>query len=606
MGGNFVPEWVAGLHQNLHELPMKLETWVDLMHPDDQKTVVSEVENYVKNARPYDVEFRLKAKDGDWKWISGRGKSYEKDSDGIPHRAVGVHVDITERKRAEEALRESEEKYRTLSINIPGMIYRTMPDWSVEIISNSETVCGYSINEFATQKVNWLDLIHRDDKQQIYEEGRNLIEKKMAIVQEYRILAKDGTMHWMSDHKASFFKEDGSCISIDGIVFDITERKRMEEELLKIEKLESVGVLAGGLAHDFNNILTIIMGNISLAKMNIEQGSKTYQVLKEAEKASYRARDLTQQLLTFARGGAPVRETASLSEVIKESTDFALRGSGVRCDLTIPEDLWPVEIDLGQINQVMNNLIINAKQAMPDGGVIQIQVGNMQVEAKHALPLEPGRYIKLSIQDQGVGITPRHLSKVFDPYFSTKQEGSGLGLAMVFSIVKQHNGHITVDSELDVGTTFHIYLPASEKAVSETGEQQLEPVMGHGKILVMDDEELLRDLACKVLERFGYDVLLAADGNEAIEQYRKARESGEPFDAVILDLTIPGGTGGRETIKRLKEIDPEVKAIVASGYSNDPVMANFEDYGFSGCISKPYGIDKLGQVVHKVLSWIGK
>jgi PAS domain S-box-containing protein len=512
--------------------------------------------------------------------------------------------DITERKQAELALQESEERYRMLFEGSTQGILATDFETRRFVFANP-SICrmlGYS--EVELLQLGVADIYPKDSLDHVISEIESQAQGEKPLSHEIPCLRKDGTI-FLADITGSVTEVHGRKCSV-GFFMDITERKRMEEEVLKIEKLESVGILAGGLAHDFNNILTTIMGNVSLAKMDIERGSQTYEVLEEVERASYRARDLTQQLLTFAKGGAPVKETASLLEVIKEATDFVLRGSGVRCDLSIPEDPWPVEIDSGQINQVINNLIINAKQAMPDGGVIQIQAGNMRVEAKHALPLEPGRYIKLSIQDQGVGITPRHLLKIFDPYFSTKQEGSGLGLAMVFSIVKQHNGHITVDSELDVGTTFHIYLPASEKAVSETREQQLEPIKGHGKILVMDDEESLRNLARQVLERLGYDVRLAAEGDEAIEQYKNARESGEPFDAVILDLTIPGGIGGRKTIKRLKEIDPEVKAIVASGYSNDPVMANFKEYGFSGYISKPYRIDKLGQVVHEVLSGIGK
>ena len=361
-------------------------------------------------------------------------------------------------------------------------------------------------------------------------------------------------------------------------------------------------MLAGGLAHDFNNILTTIMGNISLAKMDADRGSNLYESLEEAEKASQRATNLTQQLLTFAKGGAPVKETASLAEVVRESTSFVLRGSKVRADFVIPEGLWAAEIDVGQMNQVINNLVINADQAMPEGGVIRIQAENIFIEPRHALPVPPGKYVKISIKDEGIGIAGSHLQKIFDPYFSTKQKGSGLGLATVHSIVNKHDGHIAADSEVGVGTTFDIYLPASKKELAETKEVDKEIIKGQGKVLVMDDEESIRSLARQSLHRLGYEIELAADGDEAIAKYEKAKLSQNPYDAVILDLTIPGGLGGKECIQKLREIDPEVKAIVASGYADDPVMANFGDYGFTLAVTKPFSVEKLGQALRNVLT----
>ena len=264
------------------------------------------------------------------------------------------------------------------------------------------------------------------------------------------------------------------------MVNDITERRKLEEERLKVEKLESLGVLAGGIAHDFNDILTTIMGNLSYAKMGKDRDSETYEVLEEAEKASFRAKDLTLQLLTFAKGGAPVKETASLSEVIRESGNFVLKGSNVRCDFAIPEDIWPTDIDVGQISQITQNLIINADQAMPDGGVIKIKMENRLIEVKDALPLPDGKYIQVTIRDQGVGIPEKHLSKIFDPYFSTKDKGSGLGLATTLSIIRKHGGHITVDSEMGTGTVFNIYLAASEKGMGEAKAQEGQLKLGHG------------------------------------------------------------------------------------------------------------------------------
>ena len=325
-------------------------------------------------------------------------------------------------------------------------------------------------------------------------------------------------------------------------------------------------------------------------------------MLNEAEMASARAQALTNQLLTFAKGGAPLKETALVEDIIKESSSFVLRGSKSHCGISIEEGLWPAEVDVGQISQVINNIVINANQAMPEGGIIQVAAVNLMIDYRHDLPLEPGRYIRISIKDQGVGIAQKHLLNIFDPYFTTKHEGSGLGLATSFSIIKKHDGHIAVESQLGVGTTFHIYLPASEKRVPEKPEkEETRLIKGHGRILVMDDEASLRKMLGRMLKDLGYESEFAKDGAEALRIYKDTQESEKPYDAVILDLTIPGGMGGKEAIKKLLEIDPEVKAIVSSGYSDDPVLANFQEYGFKGMMPKPFEFRSLGKVLHEVL-----
>ncbi len=379
------------------------------------------------------------------------------------------------------------------------------------------------------------------------------------------------------------------------------ERQRMEEELIKARKLESVGILAGGIAHDFNNILTIILGNVSLAQMDVPVGSQSAQRLSEAKKASQRAKDLTQQLLTFSKGGAPIRKTVSIVGLIKDSVSFASRGSNVKCEISIAEDLWPVDVDEGQMSQVINNLMINAEQAMPEGGVVRIKAENIVVEADGFLPLKAGRHVKISIRDEGIGVPHESLSKIFDPYFTTKQKGSGLGLATSYSIIKNHSGLITVESEVCVGTIFYIYLPASQHSIQVKESEKSETIAGKGKILVMDDEAQVREIAGKMLTRFGYEVGFASDGAEAIRLYKRAKKSGRPFDALIMDLTVPGGMGGREAIKKLMAIDPGVKVIVSSGYSNDPVIAQFQKYGFQGLLAKPYEFEELSRTLNEVL-----
>jgi signal transduction histidine kinase len=403
-------------------------------------------------------------------------------------------------------------------------------------------------------------------------------------------------------HAYPVFDDAGNVIMAIEHVRDITERKRLEEELRKAHKLESLGVLAGGIAHDFNNLLTGILGNISLAKVMTDPNLKSFKRLEEAEKAVYHARDLTQQLMTFSKGGSPVKKTASIGQIVMDSASFVLRGSNVRCRFSVPENVWPVKVDEGQMNQVINNLIINADQSMAEGGILEIVIENLNAASENEMSLTKGRYVKISISDRGVGIPEQHLHKIFDPYFTTKQKGSGLGLATVYSIIKKHDGYIGVESKLGVGTTFQVYIPASETGLLEVTERKENPHAGSGKILVMDDEEIIREVAAEILGHLGYITEVCCDGSEAIELYRQAIATKEPFTAVIMDLTIPGGMGGKETMKKLQEIDKGVVGIVSSGYCNDPILSSYGDYGFSGIVGKPYSLDELGKVLHDLLT----
>jgi PAS domain S-box-containing protein len=383
---------------------------------------------------------------------------------------------------------------------------------------------------------------------------------------------------------------------------DITERKKMEEEIQKSQKLESLGVLAGGIAHDFNNLLTGIMGNISLAKMHLDPSAKAFTRLVEAEKACDLTRDLTRQLLTFAKGGAPIKKVDSITRIITDTAGFVLRGSNVRCEFSLPEDLWAVEVDVGQMSQVINNLIINADQAMPDGGIITIQAGNVTLRADDTLPLSEGRYVHILIRDQGMGIPEEYLTKIFDPYFTTKNKGSGLGLASVYSIIMRHGGYVGVESAPGRGTIFHLYLPASGKPyVKESAlSEQRPPDRVKGRILIMDDEKVVRETACEILGHLGYQVDVCDDGTAALNLYREARTSGVPYALVIMDLTVPGGMGGKVMMKKLLEIDPDAKGIVSSGYFNDPIIAHYREYGFSGVVTKPFKVDEISEVLQAV------
>ena len=314
-----------------------------------------------------------------------------------------------------------------------------------------------------------------------------------------------------------------------------------------------------------------------------------------------RARDLTQQLLTFSKGGAPVKKAASMEQIVLDSASFVLRGSNVKCEFVVPDPVWTVDADEGQMNQVINNLVINADQSMPEGGTISIRIENVTVGKKDIMAIKEGRYVKISIEDQGVGIAKEYLQKIFDPFFTTKQKGSGLGLAIVYSIINKHDGYINVESKVGIGTTFHVYLPASENGLQPKYQGSETPIKGSGKILVMDDEEVIREVATEILDHLGYRVVVCCNGSKAVEEYVKARDTGDPFDAVIMDLTIPGGMGGKETMKKLQEIDKEVICIVSSGYSNDPILADYREYGFSGVAVKPYNMEELGTELHGLL-----
>jgi CheY-like chemotaxis protein len=369
--------------------------------------------------------------------------------------------------------------------------------------------------------------------------------------------------------------------------------------------LESLSTLAGGIAHDFNNLLTTVLSNLSLATSQLGSEDPLGQKLKEAERACLQTRGLTYQLLTFSKGGAPVRKVMSLTPLVKEAARFALVGSNASCEFLLPEDLWPANIDETQIGQVIHNLLLNADQAMPRGGKIRIEAQNVTIRGHPLLPLSDGRYVTVSIRDEGLGIPPDRLPRIFDPFFTTKPSASGLGLSTSYSILKNHGGYLTVTSEMDKGSTFTFYLPASSQGEEERGEegkpQKEVPVRGKGRILVMDDQEGVRVAAKHALSHLGYEPTLAKNGAEAIQLYREAWESGRPFAAVIMDLTVPTGMGGHEALQHMVQINPQVKAIVCSGYAQDPTLSRYRQYGFLGVLSKPYRIEEMGRILQEVI-----
>jgi len=515
-------------------------------------------------------------------------------------RCWGTQRDITLQKEAEQVLRDSEEMYRRLIERSPDAII-VHSDGIIDYINKSGVVMygGERADQFIGRKLT--DFSHP----QFRELGRQRIDqiytqKKEVSLMEQKMTRLDGSEFDVEVTGAPIIYKGKA--SGQSIVRDITEKKKMEAELQKAQKLESVGLLAGGIAHDFNNILTAILGNISMGKLYSQPGGEALTMLTQAEKATLQAKDLTQQLLTFSKGGAPVKETTSIFEMIRESANFVLRGSNIDAFYECAEDLWTVEIDTAQMSQVIQNLIINAEQAMPDGKKITIKLKNVNLKDSSQPGLKAGKYVQITIIDQGIGIPEEHLNNVFDPYFTTKQKGSGLGLATSYSIIRKHEGHINIHSDIGKGTKVTIYLPASEKVV--TAKEKCDETLknGKGKILVMDDEDMLRQLTEQFLSHLGYQVRTVPDGEQAIQAYREEQAAGEPFSLVIMDLTIPGRMGGKETIEELKKIDPDVHAIVSSGYSNDPVLSNYKSYGFSAVLPKPYKIETLSAVISNALN----
>ncbi len=761
--------WKEIIGYSATDLPSVRGEFWSRVHPEDVDHVKRAMDDYLSGrSGSYAVEFRMRCKDGNYKWILSRGHALF-NAAGEPQRLVGAHSDIDKRKRSEEALRASEERYRVLFENSPVAILeydlRGLRTWLLEARKSgpgdfdeyvkSRPALFEGLLEGATLvglNRETLHLVGAKTKDEVIEaaprivtmdmgrvryalcraiwEGRNAIEGDVvihaldgsprrvfyrwwvpslggepsfawtqvvlvdltgikrteeALAAERERLSvtlramAEGVITTDMQGRVLFFNEaaaqltgwneeaaigrkidevcvlrheksgdavpalaaaavsghgvvelpastvlmdrqgvprlvEGRCAPIHDtsshpigavlVLRDVTERARLEGEILRASKLESVGILAGGIAHDFNNLLTVVMGNLTLAMLDSQVMAAAGRWLQDAERGVMRTRDLTQQLLTFARGGEPVRSAVRLPEVVKEAANFALHGSKVRCDFAIDVDLWTAEVDKGQIGQVIQNLVINAMQAMPDGGVMHIAMRNEHLNAATTRSLADGNYLCIEIRDTGTGIPQEHIGRIFDPYFTTKKSGSGLGLATVYSIIRKHQGHIEVESETGHGTLFRFWLPAVPNARPASSEPAALPANLAGRILFMDDEEPIRTIAESLLKRLGFEVTTVCDGHEAVRVYAEGARSRKPFDLVIMDLTVPGGMGGKAAMLELLKIDPAVKGIVSSGYSSDPVMANYRAHGFSGMVAKPYKLTDLAKTIRNVMEGI--
>ncbi len=582
-----------------------LEAVGKAMHPDDLEPFLKAVKEALYERKHFEMDYRLVRPDGTIRTVHTIGEvSY--DPAGKPLVHAGTIQDITEQKKAEERLRQSEEFIRNILDTVDeGFI---VIDRNYSILIANKAYCSQAGRSYDTVIGRPCYEISHRLQRPCHEEGeecavRRVFETGEPYAAIHRHTDSAGAVLHVETKAFPVKDSTGAVLSVIETVNNITEKHLLEEERLKTQKLEAIGTLAGGIAHDFNNLLQGVFGYISMAKLTFDQKERSLAMLAQAEQALGLSVNLTKQLLTFSKGGKPVKTKVSLPSVIENSVKFALSGSRVDYRIMTDKNLRTVEADEGQIGQVIQNIVLNADQAMPLGGTIVITAKNVQAP-NPLLPrvLKEGSYVEISIQDSGIGIPAPYMEKIFDPYFTTKEKGSGLGLATSYSIIKNHGGVIDVVSRTGVGTTCFLYLPATDAAMGLPSSPAISRAVRKGRILVMDDEELIRNIAGEMLKALGHAVEFAEHGDAAIEKYRAARESGNPFDIVILDLTVRRGLGGKETNSRLLAIDPEAKVIVSSGYSDDAAMADHRAYGFAACLTKPYQLDELTSTLNALLT----
>lgn len=514
--------------------------------------------------------------------------------------------DVTLHRSAELDLQREKERLAVTLDSIADAVIAVNPNGEVERMNQAAmkmigvtlaSVCGQRVGEV-------LKLRHPKTGKLITDPVDVFLSQEIAPELGVSLAGRDGAEFLVTVEMRCILEGDPSQHGCVIVLRDVTSHKKAEEEIFQTEKLHSISLLAGGIAHDFNNILTAILGNISMVRMGMDEGDIGSKKLLLAEKAALQATSLTQQLLSFSKSGTPLLEATTIDQLVEDSTQFILRGSNVKCEVHKDDNLWSVDADKGQISQVVNNLIINADQAMPEGGTIRLDLTCEHVSSGDIPALPSGDYVCIAVQDQGGGITPDNLKRIFDPYFTTKKNGNGLGLASSYSIIKSHHGLMTVDSVVSEGSTFKVYLPkAAQVAEPSPAEAQEDNTIhpGHGRILVMDDMEAMMMVAGEILQVLGYEVEFSTNGDEAIEAYKKAKEAGKPFDAVVFDLTVPGGMGGEEACRILSEYDPGLIAVASSGYSTSNVMSEYEAAGFKAVVPKPYRIKDMSAALHRIL-----
>lgn len=604
----FVSEGVREIYgfgpQELMRDPMLIARY---RHPDDAARLAQETVDVLNEGVDLAGEYRVVWPDGRLRWVYQRSCEVARSFDRVTR--VGVLLDVTERVQAQQALHASEALWKVALESAGDGVW----DWNLVtgegyLSPGILAMYGFAERDQAHLAGELDRRTHPDDMQQMLADRQAHFEGRVPVYRnEHRIRCTDGSWKWVLSRGMVIARDhEGRPLRMVGTHTDITELKQtearrqvLEVQLRESQKMEAIGTLAGGVAHDFNNLLAAILGNLGLA-LEATTAPAPRQLLEEAERSALRARALTRQLLTFSRGGQPVKAPISIARVLAEAAQMGRLGTAVGCDLAVPGDLWHVEADEGQLAQVFNNLVVNAVQAMPAGGTVTLRAANVEIDEGHPV-LAPGRHVRVEVTDTGVGIPQDLWTKVFDPYFTTKPTGSGLGLAVAYAVVKHHEGAIDLASTPGHGTTFTVHLPACA-AAEEAPCATRRPVTAlGGRVLVMDDEAAVRRVAVRALETFGCEVEEAADGAAAIGAYARAADEGRPFDLVLVDLTIPGGMGGEDAVARMREIDPGVVAIVSSGYSGDAILSDYAAHGFSGVLPKPYRVDALRAVVADAL-----
>ncbi len=544
-------------------------------------------------------------KNGTRVWISWTNKAVTNEQ-GMITEIICIGNDLTQHKQDERILIENEERFRAISESTPDAVI-TIDESGVILFWNKSgtRIFGYSADEAIGSQIQMLlpenkRGIDRQLMQKFISQGNSVVMGKTIEM----ILRKKNSVNFSAEVSYSHWEMNGLPF-ISVIIRDVSERKQIEEELLKARKLESIGSLAGGLAHDYNNILSVIIGNISLAQTYLNPTHEAYALLQEAEKASLNAKRLTKKLITFSNGGIPCKREADISDILQNTTELALSGSNIEFNFNFSHQLRRVALDEGQINQTIHGIITNAREAMQSGGTLSVSAHNFDMAFKNPFSLPAGPYVQICIQDTGAGIENKNLEKIFDPFYSTKsrgtQKGMGLGLSICHSIVKHHGGYIQINSIKNQGATVTILLPGTDSTTYQNPRAPIHAKPSAGNILIMDDEQMILDLSKQMLLRLGYAVELAGDGTEAIEKYQRALAGGTPFDLVIVDLTVRGGMGGVETMQRLREITPNVIVLLSSGYADAAEIKNFKHYGFAGIVPKPYRLPDLKTILLRTL-----
>jgi PAS domain S-box-containing protein len=593
------------------EFQKNSQLWIQMVHPDDRQSVRNFIHQIMAKPLTIPIEHRIVRKDRVERWVRNT-PVFHFDARGTMLSYDGIVQDITERKQAEDSVRLSEQRYRTLFSGIQDVVAvsEMLPDGRpgrfVEVNNVLCDLVGYTRDELLTMTA--LDITEEEQKNELRRTSERRLNGENVTFQR-RFVAKDGKKVPVEVSNQVVYL--GEKPHILAIARDMTERNRVEEEIQKAQHLESLSVLASGIAHDFNNLLGGIFGYIDIAREYSATPKKSREFLEKALRSLDRAKDLSQRLLMFSKGSAPVKKVVDVEGLIREAAALSLAGKNVKAKVSVADDLYSCECDPTQIGRVLSNLIVNAHQAMPDGGTVHVAAEN----ADACGPLQepggaPGPYVKISVRDTGTGIPGDKIEKIFDPFFTTKKTGTGLGLTISQSIIGKHGGMIDVSSEVGKGTEFHVFLPASTQKAEQSADNKPPKAVagagiGHGRILLMDDEDFVLDIASRMLLKMGFSPQTSQHGEEACDLYRKAIDEERPFCAVILDLTIPAGMGGVRTMMRLLEMDPAVKAIASSGYSDDPVLAEPAKYGFSAVLKKPYMAGELQEVLHAVLAKSG-